>query len=80
MATTTTINLPKRQRPIRDSIGAIASTIGTTANVVQLGATIIEDQLSELKADMALDNFEAETERLVRRAQLETQRAQLLGK
>ena len=69
----------KRQRPVRDSIGAISNTIGATARVVNSVIEVAELSMVNLKEDIILDNYEEETERLVRRKDLEAQRAQLLG-
>jgi len=76
MSTTT---LPKRQRPVRDAIGAVASTIGTTASIVTGLAELADLAVSDFREDMKLDNYENETERLIRRKELEAQRAELLG-
>ena len=74
-------NIPRtrRPRPVRDAISAVSNTIGTSARVFSTAASIVDSQLNEFQADMQLDAFEAETERLVRRAELEAERAQLLS-
>ena len=71
--------LVKRQRPVRDAIGAVSNTIGAGARVINTLVDVAELSMINIKEDIILDNYEEETERLVRRAQLEVQRAELLA-
>lgn len=70
--------LVKRTRPVRDSIGAVSNTIATTARVISGVVELADIAIANVREDLLLDNYEEETERLVRRAELEKQRAELL--